>query len=221
MRGRTRSSRSSGIEVAPVRACTCSRRSSSEISPARSRRRIGRGRASGCSNGNAAATRATPRPSTAASTAASMPTSNDVSTSSCATSRARSRGVAASSASSKSTRWGRSNGVDDHVLQREVAVRDAGVVEHADLGPQLVEEGAVDARGIDSVMRSPTTRSVTTIAEPSGVVTMPTRLRRLRAAVGQRGGARTPRARSGVARWVRRVRPRTRASAPTGRARAR
>ena len=58
-------------------------------------------------------------------------------------------GVAASSASSKSTRWGRSKRVDDHVLQREVAVRDAGVVEHTDLGPQLVEEGAVDARRID------------------------------------------------------------------------
>ena len=49
------------------------------------------------------------------------------------------------------------------------------VVEHTDLGPQLVEEGAVDARRIDLVMRSPTTSSVTIIAEPSGVAPMPTR----------------------------------------------
>ena len=58
-------------------------------------------------------------------------------------------GVAASSASSKSTRWGWLPASTIDVLQREVAVRDAGAVERGDLEPQPVEERAVDARGID------------------------------------------------------------------------
>ena len=107
------------------------------------------GKASGCRSGRAAATRSRPRPSTAASTAGSTPTSSDVSTSSWATSRERWRSFAASSASSKSTRCGRFVRVDDHVLEREVAVRDARPIERRDLPPEPVEELPVDPRAVD------------------------------------------------------------------------
>jgi hypothetical protein len=40
-------------------------------------------------------------------------------------------------------------GIDDHVLEREVAVGDARPVERRDLPPQPVEELPVDARAID------------------------------------------------------------------------
>ena len=149
--------------------------SSSEISPARSRRRIGRGNASGCSNGNAAATRATPRPSTAASTAASIPTSNDGLDEELGDVTSCAGGVAASSASSKSTRWGRSSASTIDVLQRQVAVRDAPVVEGADLGQSRSRSARSIRAGSISVMRSPATKSVT--ASPSRPV-VATRSRR-------------------------------------------
>ena len=138
--------------AAPPRAA-----SSSGTSPSARRRRIGRGNASGCRNGRAAATRSAPRPSTAASTAASTPTSKEVSTSSWATSRARCRGRRGELGVVEIDEVRLVVGVDDDVLQRQVAVRDAAAVEGGDLEPELIEERPVDARGLDLVRRSPDT----------------------------------------------------------------
>ena len=146
MRGRTRSSRSSGTAVAPVRACTCVaqvlERDLARTQPlshrAGQRERLEQRQRGGDPRDAEAVDRGVDR---RVDTDEQRRLDEELRNVACSLARCRGElGVV------EVDEVGLVARVDDHVLEREVAVRDPRVVEHADLGPEAVEERPIDAR---------------------------------------------------------------------------